>query len=116
MMDDLISRQAALDAIGEEPTVWNVDDDITIGERAQWRADVLAIKTLPAAEWRKHMGGFIEQVFTALQDIDHALWEIDIPSPTVPEYLEHHRQVQDVMKLVEQKAMEIRKSVEGMRE
>ena len=49
-MNDTISRQAALDAIGEEPTVWNVDDDITIGERAQWRADVLAIKTLPAAK------------------------------------------------------------------
>lgn len=125
-MDDLISRKAALDAIGEEPTVWNVDDDITIGERAQWRADVLAIKTLPAAEPERMKGekvrfikeenvnGFIEQVITALQDINYALWEIDIPSPTVPEYIEHHQQVQGVMKLVEEKLEAIREDAKRM--
>lgn len=27
------------------------------------------------------------------------LWDIDIPSPTVPEYVEHHEQVQELMQL-----------------
>lgn len=60
------------------------------------------------------MGDFIEQVLTTLQDIDFALWEIDIPSPTVPEYVEHHQQVQTVMRLVEEKTMEIRKAAERL--
>ena len=35
-----------------------------------------------------------------LERIRYKLWEIDIPSPTVPEYIEHHEQVQSVMKAV----------------
>lgn len=34
----------------------------------------------------------------AIDRILEALWEIDIPSPTVPEYVEHHRGVQAVIK------------------
>ena len=33
----------------------------------------------------------------ALKRIHEALWEIDIPSPTVPEYIEHHEGVRKVM-------------------
>ena len=36
----------------------------------------------------------------ALEQIRYALWEIDILSPTVPEYIEHHRDVQNVMKRI----------------
>lgn len=32
----------------------------------------------------------------ALDEIRHALWEIDRPSPTAPEYVELHEQVQSV--------------------
>lgn len=46
---DLISRQAALAALGEEPLVW-CDDDGEIAERAQWRRDVAAIKAVPPAQ------------------------------------------------------------------
>ena len=35
-----------------------------------------------------------------LERIRNRLWEIDIPSPTVPEYIEHHEQVQSVMQAV----------------
>ena len=42
----------------------------------------------------------------ALDEIRHALWEIDIPSPTVPEYIEHHEQVQSVWKLLDKKQKE----------
>lgn len=34
----------------------------------------------------------------AIDRILEALWEIDIPSPTVPEYVEHHQGVQAVIK------------------
>lgn len=43
----------------------------------------------------------------ALEEIEYALWEIDIPSPTVPEYVEHHEQVQKVMQLVDKWARKL---------
>lgn len=43
----------------------------------------------------------------ALEEINYALWEIDIPSPTVPEYIEHHEQVQKVMTLVDEWARKL---------
>jgi hypothetical protein len=46
---DLISRQAAIDALGEEPPVW-YDGDDEIAERNQWRRDKAAIESLPSAE------------------------------------------------------------------
>ena len=48
-MDDLISRQAALTALGEEPPVW-YDGEDEIAERDQWRRDVAALKALPSAQ------------------------------------------------------------------
>lgn len=62
----------------------------------------------------ENVNEFIEQVITALQDINHALWEIDIPSPTVPEYIEHHEQIQRVMKLVGEKLDAIREDAKRM--
>ena len=46
----------------------------------------------------------------ALEQIRYALWGIDIPHSTVPEYIEHHRSVQDVMERVDV----IRKKMEGL--
>lgn len=43
-----------------------------------------------------------DRVITDLEAIWDELWGIDIPSPTVPEYIEHHQQIQSVMKLVRQ--------------
>ena len=48
-MSDLISRQDAIDALGEEPPVW-CDGDDEIAERNQWRRDKAAIESLPSAE------------------------------------------------------------------
>ena len=48
-----------------------------------------------------------QQAIDALDEIRHALWEIDIPSPTVPEYVEHHEQVQSVWKLLDKKQKEL---------
>lgn len=46
---DLISRQAALDALGDEPMVWT-DSDYEIGQRNQWNSDKLAVETVPSAQ------------------------------------------------------------------
>lgn len=38
-----------------------------------------------------------------LQEIYYELWKVDIPSPTVPEYREHHEQIQGIMAVVSEK-------------
>lgn len=48
-----------------------------------------------------------EQALKALEEISYALWEIDIPSPTVPEYIEHHEGVQSVMEVADRWARKI---------
>ena len=49
-MSDLISRKAAIDALGERPMVWMDDDDYALGERNQYDMDKLAIETVPSAQ------------------------------------------------------------------
>ena len=54
-MDDLISRQAAIYALGERPVVWNEwTDEYSIGQRNQYDADLLAIETVPTIDPVKH--------------------------------------------------------------
>ena len=48
MSDDLIRRIDAIEALGEEPLVWN-GDDYEVAERNQWRADKAAIEAVPSA-------------------------------------------------------------------
>ena len=50
MKDDMISRQAALDALGERPVVWSDNDEYTLGERNQYDMDRLAIDTVPSVD------------------------------------------------------------------
>lgn len=48
---DTISRQSAIDALGERPLVWNVwEDEYELGQRNQYDLDKLAIETVPSAE------------------------------------------------------------------
>jgi hypothetical protein len=49
-MMDLISRQAALDALGERPIVWTDNNDYALGERNQYDMDRLAIETVPSVQ------------------------------------------------------------------
>ena len=54
MNDDLISRQAAIDALEEPckvPETWT--DEYAVGERAQYEKDVKALNSLPSAERRE---------------------------------------------------------------
>ena len=41
----------------------------------------------------------------ALEAVEHirgAIWEVDIPSPTVPEYIEHHEEMQMLMRICDE--------------
>ena len=54
MSKDLISRQAAIDALEEPckvPDSWT--DEYAVGERAQYEKDVKALNSLPSAERRE---------------------------------------------------------------
>lgn len=49
-MSDLISRAAALDALGERPMLWVDDDNYTLGARNQYDSNRLAIETVPSVD------------------------------------------------------------------
>ena len=49
-MDDIISRQAAIDALGDEPEVWTGKDEYAMGLNNQWHYDRNAIKAVPSAQ------------------------------------------------------------------
>lgn len=36
-----------------------------------------------------------------LKIIKQRLWEIDIPSPVTPEYVEHHEQIKEMIEIVD---------------
>lgn len=37
----------------------------------------------------------------ALNEVRDLVWEVDIPSPTVPEYIEHHEQMKSIMRNID---------------
>lgn len=47
MKDDMISRQAAVEALGENP---DGDDEWSLGCRSQWEWDTEILKTMPPAQ------------------------------------------------------------------
>ena len=48
-MDDLISRQAAINALGDKPLSWT-EGEYELGLQNQWQSDVDALKELPSAQ------------------------------------------------------------------
>ena len=54
----------------------------------------------------------IQAVIDDLYEIQNAIWEVDIPSPTVPEYVEHHEQMQSLMALVGDKIKQWKEAIE----
>jgi hypothetical protein len=59
LCSDAIDRQAAIDALGEEPPVW-YDGEDEIAERDQWKRDIEAIKSLPSVRPKIKVGHWIE--------------------------------------------------------
>lgn len=48
-MDDLISRQAAIGALGEKPLAWT-EGEYELGLQNQWQSDIDALNDLPFAQ------------------------------------------------------------------
>ena len=104
-MSDLISRQAAIDLV---KSFYKIDKSVL-------KIMVFKLKQLPSAQPETNCSEIPnssdsisrQAAIDALDEIRHALWEIDIPSPTVPEYVEHHEQVQSVWKLLDKKQKEL---------
>ena len=46
---DLISRKAAIEALGEKPLAWT-DSEYELALQQQWESDVDAIKAVPSAQ------------------------------------------------------------------
>lgn len=44
------------------------------------------------------MDSELKNKLVALMDL---VWGCDIPSPTVPEYVEHHRDIQQILKAID---------------
>ncbi len=42
-----------------------------------------------------------ERAIDALNKVRDLVWEVDIPSPTVPEYIEHHEQMKSIMRNID---------------
>ena len=45
----------------------------------------------------------MDEYIEDLKEIYEEIWGYDIPSPTVPEYREHHEQIQELMRFVKNK-------------
>lgn len=48
-----------------------------------------------------------EVVLDLLDAIRYELWKCDIPSPTVPEYIEHHEEITKLIKFVDDMKLDI---------
>ena len=59
-MGNLVYRNDVLDALGEEPLVWDENDDYDVATRNQWRYDVECIKEVPSAKPEHKTGKWIK--------------------------------------------------------
>jgi hypothetical protein len=57
--NDLISRQAAIDALGEKPLAWT-EGEYELGLQNQWQSDVDALNGLPSAQPERIKGHWVE--------------------------------------------------------
>lgn len=62
MVDDLISRQAAIDALGEKPLAWT-EGEYELGLQNQWQSDVDALNGLPSAQPERKTGRWIDEAY-----------------------------------------------------
>ena len=54
---EFIEKQAAIEALGEEPEVWSTDNEWDMGAQEQWRFDHAAIKAILPADVRPVVRG-----------------------------------------------------------
>lgn len=49
-----------------------------------------------------------------IEELRHLVWLHDIPSPTVPEYVEHHKSIQEILKLTDEVLSKVDDIILGM--
>ena len=76
-MEDLISREAALDALGECPLTWT-GGDYELGCRNQYDTDRLAIETVPSAQQIPEQWQELKETVIELRDNDGTGTQHDI--------------------------------------
>lgn len=81
-MGDLISRQAAIDALADKPLAWT-EGEYELGLQNQWQSDVDALKALPSAqpELEKKTGKEGQIYIDGVQDVMR-------PAPTLAEMID----------------------------
>lgn len=57
----------------------------------------------------------INKAIEAIEQIRHKIWEVDIPSPTVPEYVEHHEQMIELMRFCDEQIAKLAASEKSAR-
>ena len=72
---DVISRQAAINALGEKPLAWE-QGEYEEGLQTQWESDVEAIKALPSAESQRIRGRWIYSSYDDESGFDES-WTCD---------------------------------------
>ena len=58
------------------------------------------------------MANLKDLAIETIEQIKYAVWEVDIPSPTVPEYIEHHRDIQNILKFIDEKLADFKAQAE----
>ena len=44
-------------------------------------------------------------LLNAIEELRHLVWNEDIPSPTCPEYIEHHESIQKILSFIDNKIL-----------
>lgn len=78
MKIEFIEKQAAIEALGEEPEVWSTDNEWDMGAQEQWRFDHAAIEAIQPADVRPVVRG---------------RREIEMAEMTLNEAIEHAKEV-----------------------
>lgn len=66
---------------------------------------------IPILRLGGYLDGFdkgIEIGIKALQEVWQAVQDVDISNPTVPEYVEHHQQMQEILVLIDKRIKEMK--------
>lgn len=45
----------------------------------------------------------MDELKAVIEELRELVWGMDIPSPTVPEYKEHHRDIQKILTFIDEK-------------
>lgn len=75
-MDTLIYKTDAISALGEEPLIWNDDDEYELGRNNQWEYDVESINEIRPVSTSRH-----NEFVKGLDDMFDTIYDCEIEHP-----------------------------------